>query len=107
MLFFFFKQKTAYEMATRLEFRRVLFRSGDAPGRRLNSGSQRPAWRIAQTGGRSTVSPRAARTSKEVAEVMRIIVSRRSEERRVGKECRSRWWASQYRNMKRKPVAAD
>src|SRR5215208_7814898 len=25
--FFFFKQKTAYEMATRLEFRRVLFRS--------------------------------------------------------------------------------
>src|SRR5215208_6569837 len=27
LLFFFFKQKTAYEMATRLEFRRVLFRS--------------------------------------------------------------------------------
>src|SRR5690625_7417382 len=27
--FFFFKQKTAYEMATRLEFRRVLFRSFD------------------------------------------------------------------------------
>src|SRR5215813_14925355 len=25
---FFFKQKTAYEMRTRLEFRRVLFRSG-------------------------------------------------------------------------------
>src|SRR5437870_6349915 len=27
IFFFFFKQKTAYEMATRLEFRRVLFRS--------------------------------------------------------------------------------
>src|SRR6266508_5276325 len=34
LLFFFFKQKTAYEMATRLEFRRVLFRSepGDRTG---------------------------------------------------------------------------
>src|SRR6266568_8685672 len=27
--FFFFKQKTAYEMELRLEFRRVLFRSGE------------------------------------------------------------------------------
>src|SRR5438552_15042618 len=34
----------------------------DSPSRSLlNSGSQRPAWRIAQTGGRSTASPRAAR----------------------------------------------
>src|SRR5690348_18164075 len=37
-LFFFFKQKTAYEMDGRLEFRRVLFRSGgyvvDTPGLR-------------------------------------------------------------------------
>src|SRR5215813_9485110 len=31
LLFFFFKQKTAYEMRTRLEFRRVLFRSRHGP----------------------------------------------------------------------------
>ena len=30
----------------------------------LNSGFQRPAWRMAQTGGLSTASPRAARISR-------------------------------------------
>src|SRR5207245_6581034 len=48
-LFFFFKQKTAYEMLPRLEFRRVLFRSrpkprAKRPGRRLFTGLERPRW---------------------------------------------------------------
>src|SRR5439155_3962106 len=67
--FFFFKQKTAYEMATSLEFRRVLFRSLLAEitlGPDL--GEQAP--------------PLTAHTAVNL---------QRSEERRVGKECRSRW----------------
>src|SRR5580704_19075909 len=67
-LFFFFKQKTAYEMDGRLEFRRVLFRS-------FRDGS---AWR--------------GITAESAAPARREAVCRnRSEERRVGKECRSRW----------------
>src|SRR5215208_5013732 len=67
-LLFFFKQKTAYDMATRLEYRRVLFRShADVAERRCRRG---------RDDGQRGVQP--------VGEV-------RSEERRVGKECRSRW----------------
>src|SRR6266702_7615873 len=67
-LFFFFKQKTAYEMATSLEFRRVLFRSRCwRPGRTACGRSRRRACRSCST------------------------AAARSEERRVGKECRCRW----------------
>src|SRR5437870_4492719 len=42
---------------------------------RLNSGSQRPAWRMAHTGGRSTASPRAARTRRCTDVDIVVIVS--------------------------------
>src|SRR5476649_2679629 len=68
-LFVFFEQKTAYEVTVGLEFRRVLFRSR---GERVKRPGMREAPAERQRGecdgGR-----------------------RRSEERRVGKECRSRW----------------
>src|SRR6476660_9973181 len=67
-MFFFFKQKTAYEMIWRLEFRRVLFRSGGHT--------------------REPVGPRAGIDSTGCAA---CTARSRSEERRVGKECRSRW----------------
>src|SRR5215204_4537667 len=68
--FFFFKQKTAYELTVWLEFRRVLFRSLD----------ELVEPRVAGVG----LVPRvAAAPGEEPGE--------RSEERRVGKECRSRW----------------
>src|SRR6266508_5503287 len=76
--FLFFKQKTAYEMATGLEFRRVLFRSPGPRDRRSAPRGRRP-------GG----SFRAGRPGW----------SGRSEERRVGKECRSRW--STYHQKKK------
>src|SRR6266566_4021920 len=65
---FFFKQKTAYEITRGLEFRRVLFRSSRFPAKIL------AVWEggLAIHGG-----------------VLGGLL--RSEERRVGKECRSRW----------------
>src|ERR1039457_656113 len=67
--FDFFKQKTPYEITRWLEFRRVLFRSGgNDQGGSLNSGKHSHV--VVYVSGRA---------------------STRSEERRVGKECRSRW----------------
>src|SRR5438034_11533689 len=63
--FFFFKQKTAYEIPVCLEFRRVLFRS--------RMPDREPA---VDGDGRAHVHRGGLP---------------RSEERRVGKECRSRW----------------
>src|SRR6266496_3648120 len=69
-VFFFFKQKTAYELSTCLAFRRVLFRSFlPAPSRHFRAGGEGP-----HSCGGSAVKR-----------------EERSEERRVGKECRSRW----------------
>src|SRR6266496_3405506 len=65
---FFFKQKTAYEFSTRLEFRRVLFRSPSP------------------SSGETPRDPRPAESRRS-----RLRSAPRSEERRVGKECRSRW----------------
>src|SRR5690606_39944537 len=92
--FFFFKQKTAYEIFTWLEFRRVLFRSLVEAAVLLD----RPAWleparraahllrtlhvrdgRVARVSLSGRLSP-APGTADD----------HRSEERRVGKECRSR-----------------
>src|SRR5215831_18752218 len=66
---FFFKQKTAYEMPKCLEFRRVLFRS-EVLGDRLAAGE-----------GRDVLQHGLPPVTEDL----------RSEERRVGKECRSRW----------------
>src|SRR6266542_350371 len=65
--FLFFKQKTAYEMLPRLEFRRVLFRSAINTTLRL-----------------------AIRRRVVLIASVRAFESLRSEERRVGEECRSR-----------------
>src|SRR6266704_1086756 len=65
---FFFKQKTAYELETCLEFRRVLFRS---------------IVELEASVGSRFVRHRGVVRGEEVDD--------RSEECRVGKECRSRW----------------
>src|SRR5690606_39902963 len=82
--FFLFKQKTAYEIFTRLEFRRVLFRSysppllsaaEESPGRPSSGGDSCQAhWRRRSRRSRGSACPKS-----------------RSEERRVGKECRPGW----------------
>src|SRR6266446_9082104 len=73
-VFYFFKQKTAYEITRCLEFRRVLFRS--SVGVKLSG--TRHLW------------------VKRGAELIAGAVGR-SEERRVGKECRSRWAPYRYK----------
>ena len=57
MFFFFFKQKTAYEITVWLEFRRVLFRSGVTESNaRSTEGQARitlefePGWDMARAG---------------------------------------------------------
>src|SRR6266496_4668359 len=71
ILVFFFKQKTAYEISTWLEFRRVLFRSDLA--------------------AKTDAQMNAIFGWKNEAKTVGVLV--RSEERRVGEECRSRWSA--------------
>src|SRR5262249_56283921 len=90
--FFFFKQKTAYEIGQCLEFRRVLFRSATvravAPApRRRGPAATRPAARC------SSCRTRPRRRSGSscgsgFAATRRQPSSARSEERRVGKEWR-------------------
>ncbi len=58
-------KRTGQRLASALASASALNSKKLRPARtRRNSGSQRPAWRIAHTGGRSTASPRAARNSK-------------------------------------------
>src|SRR5689334_24796953 len=102
--FFFFKQKTAYEMELRLEFRRVHFRSErehvvvlpHAVDLEVAQGASLAAeadlLRDAQRG-------RVARYDRGLHPVQPDVLEGRSEERRVGKECRSRW--SPYQEKKK------
>src|SRR3712207_6873698 len=95
-MYFFFKQKTAYEILAWLEFRRVLLPI-------LSKGPPRPA-EAATMSARPIVdstrgleedlrrfragipaAPRALGGGAATRDALR------SEERRVGKECRSRW----------------
>src|SRR5439155_13754543 len=90
LLNFFFKQNTAYGMATLLEFRRVLFRSW-APGEGIRAetpSNPGPAPNVVggymMGVGYSKLGPGATiSTARNFAQL-----SGRSEERRVGKECR-------------------
>src|SRR5947207_12133621 len=100
-LLFFFKQKTAYEITVRLEFRRVLFRSAarlvrddvlaardgdDAHRLGCDSVHRRDGVRRARAGA---VGARRGGRGRWRAPLARLP---RSEERRVGKEWRS--WGS-------------
>src|SRR5438034_10785005 len=42
-------------------------------------------------------------TAAEMAHIVAVLC-RRSEERRVGKECRSRWWAYHYKKKSKKTI---
>src|SRR2546426_6080545 len=85
--FFFFKQKTAYEITRCLEFRRVLFRS-----RRPAGLGGRWLDRLIQPGQRLNAFTRdPERAARRMAFRLVAGLLPRSEERRVGKECRSRW----------------
>src|SRR5205814_3020898 len=79
---FFFKQKTAYEMP-KWEFRRVLFRS-------LSWSAPPSAIIVQQAFG--TNGDLAPDTGAPTIYAGFGLEDDRSEERRVGKECRSRWW---------------
>src|SRR3712207_9266880 len=96
-VFFFFKQKTAYEILACLEFRRVLSRSAAAlpppPLRRLGPRRRRPSPEpfpvVACSGCPTGAPPRARLASRGCGGLLRV--RRRSEARRVGKGCRYRW----------------
>src|SRR5205814_4576769 len=92
LFFFFFKQKTAYELPKWLEFRRVLFRSSLAMISVVR-GYHGERW---QGVFRRIHRPRQHRPhlSRRAPEFRPLVVfprhcRRRSEERRVGKECRA------------------
>src|SRR5947207_4673056 len=101
--FFFFSSRRRHTRSLcDLEFRRVLFRSSDIhdkchpqnfgacplDGRGLELGNcQRDPWPKTTTAGRK---PPGTRPERRLFAVPPIPY--RSEERRVGKECRSRWW---------------
>src|SRR5689334_24793061 len=99
--FFFFKQKTAYEMELRLEFRRVLFRSdggflGEGGLQRLDSllGREELELRVlSESLGLGIAELALFEAHVENRGILADDVEKRSEERRVGKECRSRWSA--------------
>src|SRR5690348_18501757 len=80
LVFFFFKQKKAYEMDGGLEFRRVLFRSRDGGGAGELVVERGDACVVRRDLGEGVLHDREGR-----------VLTDRSEERRVGKECRSRW----------------
>src|SRR5690625_7261036 len=84
MCLFFFKQKTAYELATLLEFRRVLFRSNAVL-----------IWRPAAPDSPGLSQREAVADALGTLDVPVILDVERSEERRVGKGCRSRWLGDQ------------
>src|SRR5258708_8103241 len=96
---FFFKHKTAYDMIWWLEFRRVLFFFQAEDGIRddLVTGVQTCALPIFHMRSTSAV---VMLTLEEVLRMWTeywhlplglLLLCVRSEERRVGKECRSRW----------------
>src|SRR3989454_6995413 len=102
LFFFFFKQKTAYEITRCLEFRRVLFRSRrDGERRLLHAGAAEHAERAhvaavapAPDADAVGVDVRLRRKPAGRRDLIGRLVAtevERSEERRVGKECRSRW----------------
>src|SRR5690606_40256367 len=96
-VFFFFKQKTAYEIFTLLEFRRVLFRSLNFTPQQL--AAEADALHYAAYAGERLVATayllplvpaRAHLRQMAVSPGMRASgVGGRSEERRVGKESQS------------------
>src|SRR4051794_41231319 len=73
--FFFFKQKTAYEIGLGIPAE-PLFRS---------------SWEVATASSKEWNNSLKTKLSLLPKKLFRIRMSRRSEERRVGKECRSRW----------------
>ena len=75
-LFFFFKQKTAYEIY-QCDWSSDVCSSDLAPNRRWSGVSGPPFWRAGFARTALGGTPEGA--------------DPRSEERRVGKECRSRW----------------
>src|SRR3546814_4789393 len=106
MYFFFFKQKTAYEM-------RISDWSSDVCSsdlHRRTRGAGRGAGGLG--GGRPARDPRSASggtlCGSALAGPWRWLpsVRRRSEERRVGKECvstcRYRWWPCHYKKKKQR-----
>src|SRR5438105_8106279 len=80
LLVFFSKQKTAYDLHSSLEFRRVLFRSGSAA----------TTIAIGERRSRSRRASRASLTTMTSQPCSAAVRRRRSEERRVGKEWRGR-----------------
>src|SRR5207245_4536457 len=98
--FFFFKQKTAYEMLPRLEFRRVLFRSmrnSIAPAASLPAqccSASKKVW-LAIHGLRSrwlTPLHSLPLWSAAIRWWRSRLQGKRSEERRVGKDSRGEEW---------------
>src|SRR5689334_24955174 len=83
VVFFFFKQKTAYEIGLGIPAE-PLFRSVERP---VKAAELFVSVSCAYTQGKREQFSGFNRTLDAINNVFR-----RSEERRVGKECRSRWW---------------
>src|SRR5205085_6440872 len=93
--FFFFKQKTAYEIGLGIPAE-PLFRSKSAiQGSNVPNKTRDGLIRV------RNIRALNGRFNTSITHAYSIVIgSKRSEERRVGKECRSRW--SPYRKKKKK-----
>src|SRR2546426_9248937 len=91
LVFFFSRKKTAYEFTRCLEFSRVLSRSLQRLGAGVlgGRGYERFIARHEPMLGRTDLDQ--ARAFQSLHHYPHRAVAERSEERRVGKECRSRW----------------
>src|SRR5436305_15262087 len=101
-LFFFFKQKTAYELGLGIPaeplFRSVPFGAVVYSVFNINV--------LPQLDINNTIDHRPEGDEKWFLENEKTV---RSEERRVGKECRSRWWAydKKKNSRRRRPTASS
>src|SRR3546814_2093684 len=93
LFFFFFKQKTAYEMRISEWSSDVCSSDLDMQCAFFGAGPQHPSWPLGYRDGHSVV--RRGRWFDDKPQIALPRGQRRSEERRVGKECvstcRSRW----------------
>src|SRR5437868_14635371 len=97
LFFFFFKQKTAYEIGLGIPAE-PLFRSAVGALRLSTVESiARP-----RRNGERRRAPTASisKESPAITGVVEMVIRRRSEERRVGKECRERWSAEREKKKK-------
>src|SRR5262245_66344648 len=88
IVFFFFKQKTAYEIGLGIPAE-PLFRSERFEA--LKPAIEAKHWGLRKSRNATSLNSRFKSLDTLKVKIISVTFRRRSEERRVGKECRCRW----------------